>query len=107
MACFAKGNDTMLHNTTLTGFTQSCGLDEHSCIRLRANHSSYARAVKLLATLAGRRFIPAAGMVCASENAAERDAALDQARRQLGWTVGTSFDGRPWLPGDPGARWLT
>jgi hypothetical protein len=88
----------MFHNTTLTGFTQSDSLDERPCIRLRANHSSYARAAKLLATLRDHRFIPAAGMVYAFETATERDTALDRARREMGGQSGHPSMADPGCP---------
>jgi hypothetical protein len=107
VACFAKGDETMFHNTSLTGPKQNYSLDDRPCIRLQADHSSYHRAAELLATLGGRRFISAVGMVYTFESATERDAALDRARREMGWTIGTSFDDRPGLSGDPPACWMT
>jgi hypothetical protein len=80
---------------------------EGPCIRLSEDHPSYRRAARLPADLGGRREDEAVGIVYRFRTSPERDHALEVARSNMGWMVACPFDGRPWLPGDPAARYVT
>jgi hypothetical protein len=75
-------------------------------IRLRDDHLLRGEAELLLSALGGCGVLPTDRTVYLFVRAWERDDALQLLRRELGWTVASSFDGSPWLRSDPAARWL-
>jgi hypothetical protein len=76
-------------------------------IRLRADHPSHHRAARLLVSLGGNQCPGTEGLVFRFITTPAQAEALGLARSQMGWSVASAFDGSPWLPSDPAARWVT
>jgi hypothetical protein len=76
-------------------------------IRLRADHPSRHRAARLLVSLGGKQCPGTEGLVFKFITTPAQDKALGLVRSKMGWSVASAFDGSPWLPGDPAARWVT
>jgi hypothetical protein len=74
-------------------------------IRLREDHSNSDAAALLIMMCGGTPCIPAAGIVYRFPTTLNRDEVLILVRSTMGWTIAEPFDGLPWLPGEPEARY--